>query len=203
MATVIMDRGYAQLLREERAAAGADRWDEVWAGPYMMAPLPNIEHQDLVGNLYDALRGVVNRESALVLPGANVSDREKGWERNYRCPDVVLYLTDTSAKNCDTHWCGGPDFAVEIASPDDATREKIDFYAQFGTRELLIVDRNPWQLELLRLEGGALKSAGTSTIVNRQTLVSNVLPLSFSLVSGEARPTIQVVHGADGKTWNV
>ena len=46
MATVIMDERLADRLREERKAAGSDRWDEVWEGTYMMAPLPNNEHQE-------------------------------------------------------------------------------------------------------------------------------------------------------------
>ena len=54
MATVVMDRRIADELRQARAvAAGSDRWDEIWEGTYMMAPLPNIEHQDLVGALVD------------------------------------------------------------------------------------------------------------------------------------------------------
>ena len=47
MATVVLDRDFADALRQERAAARSDRWDEVWEGTYMMVPLPNIEHQDL------------------------------------------------------------------------------------------------------------------------------------------------------------
>jgi hypothetical protein len=110
MATVIMDRKFAEELRQERAAAGGDRWDEVWEGTYMMAPLPNNEHQDLVGEFVSVLKMIVPRREGTVLPGTNVSDREKGWEFNYRCPDVAVYLTGTKAKNCRTHWVGGPDF---------------------------------------------------------------------------------------------
>ncbi len=203
MATVIMDRKFAEELREERAAAGSDRWDEVWEGTYMMTPLPNIEHQDIASGLVALLREVIDRSQATILAGTNVSDLKKGWEHNYRCPDVAVYLAGNSAKNCDTHWCGGPDFAVEIASPDDATREKIEFYAKVGTRELLIVDRDPWQLELLRLDDGKLKSVATSTIDNSHEIRSDVLPLSFQLISGKERPSIRVTHASDGKTWDV
>ena len=78
MATVVMDRGFAERLRQERAVAGSDRWDEVWEGTYMMTPLPNIEHQELVGALVDVLREIVPRQLGMVLPGTNVSDREEG-----------------------------------------------------------------------------------------------------------------------------
>jgi Uma2 family endonuclease len=169
----------------------------------MMAPLPNIEHQDFVGGFYDILRDVVSRDQGAVLPGTNVSDRERGWEHNYRCPDVVVYLADNKAKNCETHWCGGPDFAVEISSDDDRTRDKIPFYAKVGTRELLIVDRDPWQLELLRLSGKTLKSIGKSTVRSRRLLRSNVLPLTIRLVGGKNRPVVRVSHSTDGRSWDI
>jgi Uma2 family endonuclease len=203
MATVVLDRQYAEMLREERAAAGSDRWDEVWEGTYMMTPLPNIEHQDIAGGLVSAIRQVVGRGQAIVLPGTNVSDREMGWKHNYRCPDVAVYLLGNAAKNCNTHWCGGPDFAVEIVSHDDRTRDKLPFYAQVGTRELLIVERDPWGLELFRLSNGELRSVGTSTLENGKVLVSETLPLTFRLISSDDRPSILVTHTPDGKTWDV
>jgi hypothetical protein len=204
MATVIMDRGYAELLRKERAAAGADRWDEVWEGTYMMAPLPNTEHQQVVNRLCSICEFVVGwGQGAIVLPGANVSDRSKGWEYNYRCPDVVVFLSNSAAKDHSTHWHGGPDFAVEVSSEDDRTRDKIEFYAKIGMRELLIVDRNPWQLELLRLARNSLKPVGKGSVKSRCILSSKTLPLTFQLVKGSDRPSIRVVHTVDGRAWDV
>ncbi len=201
MATVIMDHQLALRLREERKAAGSDRWDEVWEGTYMMAPLPNNEHQDIVNRLAVIFQEPMGWDSEdIVLPGAIVSDREKGWQHNYRCPDVVVYHAGTRAKNCDTHWCGGPDLAVEIVSDDDLTRDKIPFYGKVETRELLFVDRDPWSLELLRLSDGELKSVGISNIPASQLLSSEVLPLKFRLTGDQNRPEIEV-RRYDGKTW--
>lgn len=201
MATVVMDRRLAEELRQERKAAGSDRWDEVWEGTYMMAPLPNIEHQQIASRLAVICEQVLGWDSgAIVMQGTNVSDREKGWEHNYRCPDVAVYLAGTPAKNCDTHWCGGPDFAVEIVSDDDRTRDKLPFYSAVGTRELLIVDRDPWGLELLRLGGGKLKSVGTSIARTKVSLSSEVIPLTFRLTGGKNRPTIEVTQPG-GNTW--
>jgi Uma2 family endonuclease len=203
MATVIMDHKFGEHLRAQRIATGADRWDEVWEGTYMMTPLPNIEHQEIAGGLLSVIRQIVDRGQAIVLPGTNVSDRELGWEHNYRCPDVAVYLTGTAAKNCATHWCGGPDFAVEIVSDDDRTRDKIPFYSQVGTRELLIVERDPWRLELLRLDTAELRSVGTSTPEDGQSVVSMALPLTFCLAFADDRPSIVVTHTTDGRIWNV
>jgi Uma2 family endonuclease len=204
MATVVMDSRFAEELREERAAAGSDRWDEVWEGTYMMVPLPNNEHQEIVSRLVIIFQETVGWDSGdIVLPGANVSDRRKGWEHNYRCPDVVVYLAGTKAKNCNTHWYGGPDLAVEISSDDDRTRDKIPFYSKVGTRELLVIDRNPWSLELLRRSGKKLKPIGISSGKKGRLLRSVVLPLSFRLISGKTRPAIEVTRSTDGKTWRV
>lgn len=203
MATVVLDREIAERLREEREASGLDRWDEVWEGTYIMTPLPNIEHQEIAAGLVTAFRTVLGRGQAVVLAGTNVSDREHGWKNNYRCPDVAVYLVSNPARNCSTHWAGGPDFAVEIVSEDDRSREKIPFYAKVGTRELLFVDREPWGLELFRLCGGELLSVGTATIENGRTLSSEVMPLTFCLISEAHRPSILVTYLSDGKTWNV
>jgi Uma2 family endonuclease len=204
MAAVILDHVLAEEVRRARAASGLDRWDEVWEGTYMMAPLPNAEHQQIGVRLAAIFVECIGwNDEAYVLAGTNVSDRHKDWKENYRCPDVAAYLAGTKAKNYRTHWLGGPDFAVEIASDDDRTRDKIEFYSSVGTRELLIIDRDPWSLELLRLTGKKLKSAGTSSGKRADVLQSRILPLTFCLVGGKLRPMIEVVRSSDSKTWKV
>lgn len=204
MVALITDPSLEEQLIEQRRAAGADRYDEVWEGVYVMAPLANDEHQDLVTGISAKLRSAIQEESrGLVRAGANISDRRQDWTYNYRCPDVVVFLNETRAENCDTHWYGGPDFAVEIVSPGDRTREKLDFYAKVGTRELLIVDRDPWALELYRLEDGKLVQAGRSTTDDATVLDSRVLPLTWRLVSGEKRPQIEIAHTDGRQQWIV
>ena len=203
MVALITDRDLEAQLKAERMAAGADKYDEVWEGTYVMAAMPNNEHQDLVGGLTAVFHQVV-RWPGLgdVLPGANVSDRED-WKENYRCPDVTVFLKGTHAENRDTFWLGGPDFAVEVVSPGDPTRKKLPFYESVGTRELLIIDRDPWQLELFRLKGKKLVSAGECALDAAQPLASTVLPFTFRLVAGEERPQIEVTHTKDNQSWLV
>ena len=38
MATIVLDESLGKRLQAERVASGADRYDEVWEGTYMMAP---------------------------------------------------------------------------------------------------------------------------------------------------------------------
>src|SRR3990172_5790454 len=138
MVSMITDPMLEDELVAQRQRTGADRYDEVWDGVYVMAPLADDEHQALVSGITAVLHVAVGWAGlGEVRPGVNVTDREDDWKQNYRCPDVVVFTNDTQAENRGTHWLGGPDFVVEIASPHDRSREKLAFYAAVGTRELL------------------------------------------------------------------
>jgi hypothetical protein len=43
-----MDPRIEEQLLENRRAWGGDRFDEVWDGVYVMAPMANLEHQQLM-----------------------------------------------------------------------------------------------------------------------------------------------------------
>jgi Uma2 family endonuclease len=165
MAALIQDIDLSRRLIAERRRLGHDRWDEVWEGVYVMNPLPNDEHQEIQMRLIRVFGDVIDEPRlGKVRGGVNVSDREADWDKSFRCPDVVVFLNETRAVNHGTFWYGGPDFAVEIVSLGDRSREKLDFYAKVGTRELLLVDRDPWSLELYRHDGDRLALVGASTI---------------------------------------
>src|ERR1051326_2186245 len=84
MATMILDPELERDLRDQRAAWGGDRFDEVWEGIYIMSPLADNEHQEIALQLGAAIRAAVGWDNPIkILPGANVSDREDGWEFNY------------------------------------------------------------------------------------------------------------------------
>ncbi|NOZ40295.1 MAG: Uma2 family endonuclease [Planctomycetes bacterium] len=204
MSTFVTDLGISPRLMAERRARGNDSHDEIWEGVYVMTPAPNNEHQELVFEIGYVLREVVKiAQLGIVLPGTNVTDRRDDWTKNYRCPDVVVFLNDTQAENRETHWIGGPDLAVEIVSPGDQSREKIAFYEKVGTRELLIVDRDPWQLELHRLVDKKLVLVGTSTLADPVWLTSETVPLKLRLQPGKKRPQIELQHTTDEKTWRL
>lgn len=204
MALMVLDRAIEARLKAEREANDLDRYDEVWEGVYMMAPLANNEHQNLQGSLVAVLRVALGLESDIqVQAGANVSDRESGWLENYRIPDVVVVFPGGRARDCDTHWCGGPDFCADIRSPGDRSRDKLDFYAGIGVRELLLVNRDPWSLELFRLTGDTLRSAGRSSVDGSITVESEVLPLSFKMIAGPQRPRIVAPHRDEQQQWTI
>lgn len=204
--TMTEPQALTEAMREERlrlALAGSEqfRHDEVWEGVLYVPPIANNEHQQLVMDICYAFASVVNRGNDQVLPGCNVSDRVANWTHNYREPDVAVYLATNPATNCGTHWAGGPDLAVEVVSPGEDPRLKLGFYEQVNTRELLIVERDPWAVEMYQLQSGALVLVGSSTDANGLVLTSTVLPLTFALQAGAARPTIRITHTATGQVW--
>jgi Uma2 family endonuclease len=198
MALLVTDPDLETRLKAERRRSDSDGHDEVWEGLYVMAPLPNDDHQDIQGSLIAMLREALGWDSAAkIRPGVNVSDRHEDWELNYRGPDVVVYLPGNPARNYGSHWQGGPDFLVEILSRGDPSHEKLPFYGKVGVREALYINRQPWALELYRSgEAGQPLRLVSKADVNGPALDSNVLPLAFKLVPGSPRPQIEVTSTA-------
>jgi Uma2 family endonuclease len=185
MALLILDPWVADKLVAERQAAGHDHYDEVWDGVYLITPPKDCEHQELLGRLTAAfLDGARGEPGIDVYSGINVTDREGDWTQNYRVPDVAVYLQDTIAQDRDTHYLGGPDFAVEIESHHDRSHERIPFYAKVGVRELMLVERDPWAIELYRLDGGSLTLVGRILPDDESSLGSTVLGVRFRLIPG-------------------
>jgi Uma2 family endonuclease len=136
-----------------------------------------------------------------VYPGLNLSDLIEDWQFNYRCPDVAVFLAGNAAEVLEAHIRGPADFLVEIVSPGDKSREKFEFYAELGIRELLLVDRYPWSLKLYRLSGGRLVLAGQSDIQQSDVFDSAVLPVSFQLVAAQSRPEIHIAELGGSRKW--
>jgi Uma2 family endonuclease len=201
---VVPKEVFRRIIRRRRAW-GADHKDEVWNGIYVMSPDPDNEHQSLVYLLCKTIESLLDESAGLrVFPGINVSDQEENWTKNYRCPDVALFLPGNPAEDRGTYWFGGPDFAVEIVSAGDRSRAKLDFYAAVGVRELLLVDRKPWKLELYRLQEGVLRSVGVAEPGTAGSVVaSEVLSATFGLTSAKPRPQIEARRTADGRSWTI
>ncbi len=204
MSVVIADRIQATEYLSERHLLGLDKHDEVWDGVTIVMPLPTNTHQVLATTIAGIIHSIYGfRIPPEVQAGANVSDRVAGWTHNFRCPDVAVALETTTAVNCETHWCGGPDFLIEIVSEDDRCRDKLPFYASVNTREVMIFDRDPWQLELYQLQNREMVEVGRSTLDQPNVLTSSVLPVTVRLIAGEIRPQIEIVHTANGQSWQV
>jgi Uma2 family endonuclease len=202
MPVLILDPMMEERIRAERDDQEKSQYDEVWEGVLVVPPIANNEHQRIVAKLTSAFSCIIDwDQGSQVLPGTNVTDRDADWKSNYRVPDVAVYLATNHAKDGGTHWVGGPDLAVEIVSPGEDPHDKLDFYAKVNTRELLIVNRDPWSLELYQLQGGKLVLAGKSEVADTVVLASAVLPLTFQLQENSPRPMIVVSHTVTKQTW--
>jgi Uma2 family endonuclease len=204
MAILVLDDDLEQRLIEERQNCDGDRYDEVWDGVRVMSPLADIKHQLLqmqLAAIFHEVLGVTGR--GLVMAGVNVSDRKQGWEQNYRVPDVAVLLPNSTAEDCGTHLRGGPDFAVEITSRGDKVHEKLPFYEKVRTRELLIVDRKPWSLDLHRLADEQLGLVGVSTATGDFTLKSDVVPFTFCIVTESNALHILVASTEESQQWKI
>ena len=205
MPLLICDPGLEARIIADRASKGGDHHDEVWCGVYFIPPLPDNEHQEFVGELSGLLFHVVgNTGLGKVRPGVNLSPLAiDDWKYDFRVPDVVAFTNNTKAETHDTHWRGPADFLVEIVGPHDRTYEKLPFCGRLGVRELLIVDRDPWKLELYRHHDGELRLVGRSTVDDSQPLPSEVVPLTFRLIAGVPRPQIEVMASDPPRQWQI
>lgn len=204
MSMLVNETLLVQQVIADRRARGIDQYDEVWEGVYVVPPLANIEHQGVATGLaavfYVSVQMPVLGE---VFGGINVSDRDEDWKSNYRIPDVAVVLRGCRAVHRITHWVGGPNFLVEVGSEGDQRHDKLPFYETIGVEEVLIVNRDPWSLELYRLTNGKFALIGTSDLTKQAVLESSCLPLSFQLQPGSTRPLIRV-RSKDGKLcWDV
>ena len=180
------------------------QWEEMGDGLLVFKPIPDNQHQAVVTDLCCILHEVIAYSGrGEVFPGVNVSNLAEAWLDNYRIPDVAVYLSGNSAVDRETHFQGGPDFAVEVISPGEDPHAKLGFYAKANTRELLVIHRKPWALELFVLADGVLRLAGRCDMAGGGPLASAVLPFTFRVVPGEARPEVEVSHGPTRRTWRV
>lgn len=121
---------------ERRRLAGADRFDEVWEGRYVVAPDPHLNHGTVQGELYLLLKPVARCLGLLASGTFNL-----GRPTDFRVPDAGLVPGPPGV------WHETAVLVVEVLSPDDMAFDKLDFYTARGVRELLVVD---WQQRSVR-----------------------------------------------------
>jgi Uma2 family endonuclease len=190
------------LLDPLQTSSESDRYLEVWNGVTVMSPIANNEHQKLITRLMAPLiEVIISKDLGEVYPGLNVSDRGEDWSFNYRGPDIAVVLKGNPAIDHGTHLQGGPDFLIEIISPREDAYAKFEFYAQVKTREVLVVHRDPWALELFRQDDEQFELVGRSEVGHETVLTSEVAGLTYQLIEGAPRPTIRMTHPARQGTW--
>jgi Uma2 family endonuclease len=202
MVAQILDAILVDQLIADRQARGIDQHDEVWNGVYVTSPIANDEHQELVSFINSVLFQVIQVPGlGLVRPGVNLTDTPEDWMHNYRVPDVVVFLHGGAGVCHGAFWSGGPDLAVEITSTGERAGQKLKFYNRIGTKELLIIEREPWRLALYRRIRGKLATAGKSS-PNGKAFLSKSTQIRFSLLGDSAAPDLVLQH-TDGRLWKL
>ena len=119
-----------------------ERW-ELLDGELVMAPSPNVPHQDISGTLFVLLKLFVDSAGLgrvfhapldVVLSETNVVQ-----------PDLLFVSHERADILTEANVQGAPDLVVEILSPSTTSRDwriKLDLYAQHGVREYWVVDPN-------------------------------------------------------------
>lgn len=200
MAATILDPRLEERLIAERRAAGIDQFDEVWDGVYVKAPWPNDEHQEIGTFLARVLYELIQEQGrGKVRQGINLSDRPEEWTKNFRVPDVVVFLNDGKGVCHDTFWTGGPDFAVEIVSEGEDPEAKFAFYGGQDTRELLVIERDPWKLQLYGPEAEGMQLLQETT-AGGSAIVSSLQGVRFLLRRAPDELELRVEH-PDGRSW--
>ena len=161
---------------EDYAALSADgRRYEIVNGVLVMAPVPTPEHQDIVGEIYVALRAYV-KLAGLGRVFMGPLDVQLSPENTFQ-PDLVVLLNAHLERVAEKKISGAPDLAVEIASPSTAAYDRLtkyEKYAQAGITEYWIVKPTRRTVEVLVLERGEYRSLGVFS--EQATLPSRVIP---------------------------
>lgn len=131
---------------ERRRRSGADRFDEVWEGRYVVAPDPDSHHSAVQVELAPLLRSAGRRQGLRAVLTFNL-----GGPDDYRIPDAGLIPGPHGV------WHDTAELVVEILSPDDMTFEKLDFYTAHGVRELLVADWQDRSVRCFALQEGQVE----------------------------------------------
>lgn len=149
---------------------------ELINGELRMPAAPTWRHQEILGNIYVALRRHVKEKNlgrVALAPVDVVLDRTRPLVLQ---PDV-LYVSRERAGIIQDKVYGAPDLTVEIFSGGGAVfdrTEKAAFYAQYGVREYWLVDPDAETVEVRRLQPQGYETVGR--FARGDTLRSTLLP---------------------------
>jgi len=166
---------------EEYSKLGDDQRYEVVKGNLLMAPAPDIWHQDWLSELHILIKSFVRTRHlgrTFIAPVDVVFDSE-----NIVQPDLVFVGSGNLNIIQRRAIFGTPDLLVELVSPSTVRRDrydKKDLYARFGVKEYWIGDAANRSLEILTLKEGRYELHGAAE--EKGKLASLVLPgLEFDL----------------------
>ena len=148
---------------------------EIVNGVLIMTPAPSPEHQDIVGEIFSALRTHI-KLAGLGRVFTGPIDVDLGPKNVYQ-PELVVVLNTHLDRVAEKKIIGAPDLVVEVASPSTAAYDRLtkyEKYAHAGIREYWLVKPTSRSVEVLVLEGREYRSLGIFR--GEQTLPSRIVP---------------------------
>lgn len=136
------------------------RYELIDGQAWMMAPAPNIEHQDIAGEIFRQCANTLEGAPCRVyiapvdvrLPRGNEADEDIDTVVQ---PDVLLVCDPAKIDRRGVR--GAPDWVVEVLSPSTAARDQIAkrrIYERAGVREYWLVHPTDRTLTMHRLVDG-------------------------------------------------
>ncbi len=175
--------GQGQWSYDDYAALSEDGQYEVVDGVLYMSPSPNVDHQEIIGEIFAHLRSFT-RTTGLGKVFIAPLDVELSYN-NVVQPDVFVLLRDHLDRAIHSHVLGAPDLVVEVTSPSTARhdfREKQDAYARAGVSEYWIVNPDAHTVELLVFESNSYRSLG---LFSDDALLPSVVLPDFPIPVGQ------------------
>ena len=146
-----------QAALERRRRLGLDIYDETWEGVYHMAPMARFGHGRVQARVLELL-GPLARQAGLEISGPfNLGDPD-----DFRIPDLGVH---GGRPGDDESYLTTAVVVVEIASPEDETWDKVDFYASHGVREVFVLDAASKCARILRLDRSSYREAEVSELL--------------------------------------
>jgi len=143
-----------------------------------MVPAPSFSHQYFALELAVALRKIAKARDLVVVNKVGLMNPSRDDDSDYRQPDVaVVDLAHASRRGVE----GRAELVVEVLSPRDESREKLEFYAMCEVQEVWLVDPQTRAFEVYSLRGRDYFVVGP----DRDGVVhAPVLAVALSVVDG-------------------
>ncbi len=154
-------------------AINTNRMVEFSHGRLEVLPMPNDQHQAIVGYLYSLFLAFVQRHGGTI---RFAPLRLRLWPGKIREPDL-LFVADAGDLRRQEMWWTGADLVIEVISSDDPQRDLLTKrleYAQAAIPEYWIVDPRDKSITVLVLQGQTYQQYGR--FGREETLTSALRP---------------------------
>ena len=124
-----------------------ERWELIGGVAFDMSPAPLVEHQNITGELFAAIKNFLKNKKCKVFVSpidVFISDRKDDKDElieNVVQPDIIVVCDQSKVEKKGIR--GAPDMVIEVLSTSTAKKdwnEKYNLYEKHGVREYWIVD---------------------------------------------------------------